>query len=58
MKKAAYGWLKDAMKKFDPDEANAELAAMVKEETDKALANVLKESSNCMKNSFAITFVP
>lgn len=43
----------DAMKKFDPDEANAELAAMVKEETDKALANVLKESSNCMKNSFA-----
>jgi dipeptidase len=44
------------MKKFNADAAdaaNAELAAMVKEETDKALFNVLKETSDHMKNSFA-----
>ncbi len=46
----------DSMKKFNADAAdaaNAELAAMVKEETDKALFNVLKETSDHMKNSFA-----
>lgn len=38
---------------FDPDEANAALCAMVREETDKALGHVLKEASNGMKNGFS-----
>lgn len=35
------------------ENANDELAAMLREETDKALANVLKETSRLMKNAFA-----
>lgn len=35
------------------EEANEELAKMLREETDKALANVLNETSRLMKNAFA-----
>jgi dipeptidase len=43
----------DRSSDFDADAVNAKIAAMVKEETYKALDHVLYEASNAMKNAFA-----